>query len=73
MCRRSTPEHLDTARRAAALARPISNGELPIRADAWLLRWERQAALDGRGRGSAYWEAGYRWVASQRNGPPPPV
>ena len=69
MSRRSTPERLDAARRAAALARLVSDGELPERAEAALARWESQATKDGRVRDGGYWEAGYRWIAAQRNGP----
>ena len=56
MSRRSTPERLDAARRAAALARLISDGELPERAEAALARWERRrsraaaSATAGSGR-----------------------
>jgi hypothetical protein len=81
MSRRSTPERLHAARRAAALARLISDGELPERADAALAAWEAQAAVDGRERDGGYWEAGYRWIQAldaratpPGSGPPsPPV
>ena len=66
MSRRSTPERLQAARRAAALARLISDGELPDRADIWMARGERQAAQDGREPDSGYWEAKYRWIAARR-------
>lgn len=66
MSRRSTPERLNTARRAATLARLVSDGVLPDRAEAWLVRWERHAALDGRERHGAYWEAGWAWIATRR-------
>ena len=72
MSRRSTPERLDAARRAAALARLISDGELPEPAEAALASWESQAIRDGRERDGGYWEAGYRWIAAQRKSPPPP-
>lgn len=34
--------------------------------DAWLAAWAEQAARDGLERGSAYWEAGWDWIAGQR-------
>jgi hypothetical protein len=44
MARRSTPERLDQARRAATVARLIGKGELPERAEALVVAWETQAA-----------------------------
>ena len=35
-------------------------------ADAWIAAWEAQAARDRIERGSAYWEAGRAWIATQR-------
>jgi hypothetical protein len=65
MSRRSTPPRLDAARREATLARLISDGELPRRAEDWLARWEHQASQEGRQRDGGYWEAGYRWIVAQ--------
>jgi hypothetical protein len=72
MSRRSTPERLDAARRAAALARLISDGELPEEAEAALRAWDHQAAQDGRERDGSYWEAAYRWIRQGENVPPSP-
>jgi hypothetical protein len=57
MSRRSTPERLDAARRAAALARLIGDGELPDRAEDWIARWESIADAEGRRRDGTYWDA----------------
>lgn len=65
MSRRSTPARLDTARREATRARLISDGEPPDRAEAWLARWEAEAAGQGLVHG-AYWAAGWRWIAERR-------
>jgi hypothetical protein len=74
MPRRSTPERLDAARRAATLARLIGDGELPDRAEGWIARWESTADAEGRRRDGAYWDAAYRWIINRRDGPPsPPV
>jgi hypothetical protein len=35
-------------------------------ADAWIAAWEAKAAEDGFERGSAYWRAGWDWIAEQR-------
>jgi hypothetical protein len=56
MSRRSPPERLDAARRAATLARLIGDGELPGPAEAALVAWERQSA-DQRPRAS-WWVDG---------------
>ena len=37
-----------------------------VTADAWIAAWEAQAAQDGRERGSAYWQAGWAWIAERR-------
>jgi hypothetical protein len=62
MSRRSTPERLDDARRAATRNRLIGDRVTPETADAW----EAQAADDGVERGAAYWEAGWAWISEQR-------
>jgi hypothetical protein len=52
------------------LARLISDGELPDRAEAALTAWERQAIAIGRARDGGYWEAGFRWIRDGGYGPP---
>ena len=66
MARRSTPERIDAARRAAVRASLIGEGASEETADAWIAAWEAQAAEDGLERGSAYWQAGWDWIAEQR-------
>jgi hypothetical protein len=63
MSRRSTPERIDAARRAATLRRlETSAGMSAERAGEWVARWEAQAATEGRPRDGANWDAGYRWI-----------
>jgi hypothetical protein len=66
MSRRSTPERIDMARRAATRNRLIGERVTEETADAWIAAWESQAARDGLERGSAYWQAGWEWIAEQR-------
>jgi hypothetical protein len=66
MSRRSTPERIDVAHRAATRNRLIGERVTPETADAWIAAWETQAAHDGVQRGSAYWEAGWAWIAERR-------
>jgi hypothetical protein len=66
MSRRSSPERLDTAREAATirrleLARLSAEG-----ARAWVAAWHAQAARDGLARDGSYWEAGWDWIAAER-------
>jgi hypothetical protein len=65
MSRRSTPERLAEARRAGTLARLISAGMLPDRAEAAIAAWEAKTAQDGRPRDGAYWDAAWRWIGGQ--------
>ena len=66
MSRRSTPERIDAARRAATRDPLIGDGVTEETVDAWIAAWEAQAAQDDLERGSAYWEAGWGWIAAQR-------
>ena len=66
MSRRSTPERIDEARRAATRNRLIGERLTESTADAWIAAWEAQAATDGLERGRTYWEAGWAWIAEQR-------
>jgi hypothetical protein len=66
MSRRSTPQRIDEARRAATRNRVIGERVTPETADAWIAAWEAQAAQDGPERGAAYWEAGWAWIAARR-------
>jgi hypothetical protein len=66
MSRRSTPERIDAAHRAATGQRLTGERVSEATADAWIAAWEAQAAQDGLERGSAYWRAGWDWIAEQR-------
>ena len=63
MARRSDPVRIAAARRAAAIARLISSGELPDRAVATVARWE--AANAGPGD-RADWESLDDWLRTER-------
>jgi hypothetical protein len=67
--RRSDPVRIAAARRAAAIARLVSSGELPDRAAATIARWE--AANAGPGD-RADWESLDDWLRSEgtRRSPP---
>lgn len=64
--RRSTPQRLDEARRAATRNRLIGERVTEATADAWIAAWAEQAAHDGLRRGAAYWDAGWEWIEEQR-------
>ena len=66
MSRRATPERIDAAHRAGTRNRLIGEGVPEPAADAWIAAWEAQAAQEGLERGSAYWQAGWDWIAEQR-------
>ena len=66
MSRRSTPERIDEARRAATRQRLIGQGATEATADAWIAPWDAQAARDGLERDGAYWERGWEWIATER-------
>ena len=68
MSRRSTPERIDEAHRAATRNRLIGEGASEETADAWIAAWEAKAAQDGLERGSACWDAGWDWIAAGRVG-----
>jgi hypothetical protein len=66
LSRRSPPERIDQARRAAVRARLIGEGATGETADAWIAAWEDEAAQDGLERGAAYWDAGWAWITERR-------
>ena len=68
MSRRSTPERLHEARRAATIERLVGDGELRERAERLVALWEAQADVDGVERDSRNWEAGWTWISIQRAG-----
>jgi len=66
MSRRSTPERLHQARRAAIVERLVGEGVLRERAEALVASWEAKADADGLERDGAYWGAGWHWLVNQR-------
>jgi hypothetical protein len=64
--RRSTPDRIDAARRAAVRANLMSEGATEETADAWIAAWEARAAEDGLERGAGYWQTGVEWIAAGR-------
>jgi hypothetical protein len=66
MPRRYDPVRIDEAREAATRNRLIGIGLDEATGDAWIAAWEAQAAQDGLPRDGAYREAGWRWIAEQR-------
>jgi hypothetical protein len=66
MSRRSTPERIHAARRAATRNRLIGERMNEETADAWIAAWEAKTADDGLEPGSAYWQAAWDWIAEQR-------
>jgi hypothetical protein len=66
VARRPDPERIYEARREATLNRLIGEGELPDRAEALLVAWERHAASEGVDRYGDFWQAGWRWIAEQK-------
>jgi hypothetical protein len=60
------PSHRPGRRTGRQYARHRRNGPA-ARDDAGPARgWEAQAAEDGLQRGSAYWDAGWAWIAEHR-------
>jgi hypothetical protein len=66
MARRSTPERIETARRAATIARLISSGRSAAESSALVAEWE--AAL-GRSPGRDDWERFDLWLNGRRRPP----
>jgi hypothetical protein len=66
MSRRSTPERLHQARRSATVQRLIGEGETSDHAEALVAAWEARADGEGLERDGRYWDAGWRWMNSQR-------
>lgn len=64
MARPADAARIDTARRAAAIARLIGTGEVPDRAAVWVARWERESEPGNRDR--AAWERFDGWLAAER-------
>jgi hypothetical protein len=66
VARRADPERFDAARHAAVRNSLISDGASEETADAWIAAWEARADQDGLDLGTAYWDAGWEWIAERR-------
>jgi hypothetical protein len=64
--RRSIPERIDAARRAAIRNRLIGERLTEGTAEAWIAAWDAQAAPDGLEAGRVDWERGWEWIAAER-------
>ena len=65
--RRSTPERIFAARRAALRYGLMDYGMPQETADAWCDGWENEADRQGRDRRTpAHWEGAAAWIAEQR-------
>jgi hypothetical protein len=73
MSRRSTPERLDAARRAATVRRLELEGELPEQAEALVAAWEAVSDAEAIQRDGAYWDAGWAWIDAQRRSQGPVI
>ena len=64
--RRADPERIFAARRAAVGYRLMDTGMDEAMANRWCDAWELEAARLGLERGTPYWDAGWDWIAAQR-------
>jgi hypothetical protein len=66
--RRSTPERIYEAGRAAHVSRLAGTGMAEERAEAWADAWEAEGARRGLDRhGDTFWRNGGGWIDEQRN------
>jgi hypothetical protein len=66
MSRRSTPERIDEARRAATRYHLIGEGATPETADAWIAAWELRQRNADSSAAPRTGQAGWDWIAEQR-------
>ena len=66
MARRSDPERIFHARRAAVRFSLMDTGLDESMAGRWCDAWEREAADRQMPRDADYWIAGETWIAAQR-------
>ena len=67
MSRRSTPERIFAARRAAVRNGQTDRGMPLETAEAWCDAWEDEASRQGRDRhAAAFWDGAEVWIAEQR-------
>ena len=69
MTRRSDPLRIETARRAATIARLVSSGRSAQAAAELVAEWEAQRGAAGRPLDLVGWEAFDAWLAERRSGP----
>jgi len=66
MARRSDPERINAAWRAAIPNTLTDSGMSLPDAEGWLPAWEAEAASRGLPKGGGYWTVGSAWIAEQR-------
>jgi hypothetical protein len=66
MGRRSDPERIFQARRAAVRYGLMDTATDEATANRWCDAWELEAAGRGLARDIAYWHAGEAWIAAER-------
>jgi len=66
MARRSDPERIDAARRAAVIYSSMDTGMDQATAERWCDAWIVEATGRGLPRDSAYWQLGSEWIAAGR-------
>ena len=65
--RKSDPERIYIARRAAILSRLAGAGVSPERAEARVVAWEAHASARGLDRlAAAFWDGALEWMAQRR-------
>lgn len=69
MARRPDPARIETARRAATIARLISGGRSATSAAALVSEWEAGLMAAGRAPARADWEGFDRWVGARAGRP----
>jgi hypothetical protein len=69
MTRRSDPVRIETARRAATIARLVSGGRSAQAAADLVAEWEAQREAAGRPLDRVGWERFDAWLAVRRSGP----
>jgi hypothetical protein len=67
MSRRADPQRIYEAQRAGIRQRLIVQGVIPATADSWITAWEAETSgREDLGRGGRYWDAGWNWIAEER-------
>lgn len=66
MGRRSTPERIYEAKRAAIVARLVGQGWTQETAEAWCARWEAEGDADRYA--DNHWQQGHAWIIEKARG-----